>query len=146
MCIDDLLAADVDIGNEQPAEEVDPRAPFTSTPEMDEAARGTVPPFRSLANTLVIDDLEEALRWNAARENIGEAELDTFRRDLAAAFAAGGDEVMGWFADGNEVSSNAPSTALLPCVPTNPTVRCDRPRGDSPRRYRHRGRLQVYHQ
>ncbi len=103
VCIDDLLAADVDIGNEQPAEVVDPRAPFTSTPEMDEAARRGTVLHSVLANTLVIDDLEEALRWNAARENIGEAELDTFRRDLAAAFAAGGDEVVGWFADGNEV-------------------------------------------
>ena len=103
VCIDDLLAADVDIGNEQPPEVVDPRPAFTSTPEMDEAARRGTVLHSVLANTLVIDDLEEALRWNAARENIGEAELDTFRRDLAAAFAAGGDEVKAWFADGNEV-------------------------------------------
>ena len=103
VCIDDLLAADTDIGNEQPAEVVDPRPAFASTPEMDEAARRGTVLHSVLANTLVIDDLEEALRWNAARENIGDAELETFRRDLAGAFAAGGEEVESWFAPGNEV-------------------------------------------
>lgn len=101
--IDDALAVHLDIGDEEDKEITDGYEPFEATPEMREAARRGKNLHAILATMRTVDDLDRALNWQCARENVPAEESEEYKRTLIEAIADGGDKVADWFAPTHKV-------------------------------------------
>ena len=101
--IDDALAMDLDIGDEEDKEIVDSVKPFEGTPEMREAARRGTNMHAILATMRTVGDLQKSLAWQCAREDVPDGEAAEYHTILSEAIAAGGDTVAEWFDPGCKV-------------------------------------------
>lgn len=95
--IDDALATHLDIGGEEDKEITDSCAPFEGTPEMREAARRGSNMHSILAAMHTVGDLDRALNWQCAREDVGAEEVADYKRTLSEAITEGGATVAEWF-------------------------------------------------
>lgn len=95
--IDDALATHLDIGGEEDKEIADSYSPFEDTPEMREAARRGINMHSILATMRTVGDLDRALRWQCAREDVDAEEAADYRRTIVDAISDGGATVAEWF-------------------------------------------------
>ena len=101
--IDDILAADTDIGDEDEKEIVDKPEPFAGTPEMHAAAERGQNLHAILASMRTLDDLDKAVDRHCSRLDLGENEAEDFRSELMRAFNVAGDMADAWFDPDNRV-------------------------------------------
>lgn len=101
--IDDILASDDEIGDEQSKEIVDPVRPFAGTPEMLEAGRRGTNLHAVLASMETLADFDRALGRMAVRMAVGEEEAGEYRAELERAFENAGEIARIWFDPENEV-------------------------------------------
>lgn len=101
--IDDILAADDDLGDDEAKEIVDAAAPFAGTPEMQLASRRGQNLHAVLASMRTIADMEPALRRHCARAGINADEMESYRAELLHAFEVAGDQVRQWFDPANSI-------------------------------------------
>ena len=118
--IDDALAMDLDIGDEEDKEIVDSVKPFEGTPEMREAARRGTNMHAILATMRTVGDLQKSLAWQCAREDVPDGEAAEYHTILSEAISAGGDTVAE--SGSTPVARYMPSARYTYPMPTNRSV------------------------
>lgn len=101
--IDDILSVDLDDNDDETKESYDKAPVFEGTTEMKEAARQGKNLHAILASMRTLDDLDNALNWQCARERVSKDEADSYRKELIDAIDNGGDMVKQWFDPGKSV-------------------------------------------
>lgn len=101
--IDDILSVDLDDNDDENKESYDKAPVFEGTAEMKEAARQGKNLHAILASMRTLDDLDNALNWQCARERVSKDEAESYRKELIDAINNGGDMVKQWFEPGKSV-------------------------------------------